>query len=101
RPRRRQRAYRTDERVAGGDVVLRARAPVHVLRAEIAQRLLQTADLREIANDQRQRGLEVPLQYGEILREQPPEAGRGAEEPRVEPRRQLPIGGRDLRVAAP
>ena len=65
----RQRADRADQRLARRDVVLRPRAPVNMLRAQIAQRLAQRAHLVQIPDDQRQRRLEMPLERASDRRE--------------------------------
>src|SRR5262245_36233025 len=100
RPGRRERADGGHERLARGDVVGGARAPVHVLRAEIAQRLAQAVYFAEVPDDQRERGLEMPLQVRQIGREQRAQGRRRAEELLIEPRRELPSLGRQRRVAA-
>jgi hypothetical protein len=99
-PRRRQRADGGDERLARGDVVFGPRAPVDVLRAQIAQRLAEAVDVAQIADHQRERRFEVPLQVREVGGKQRPQARRRGEQLLIEAGRQPASSGGQRRVTA-
>src|SRR5262245_28024300 len=72
---------------------------MHVLRAEIAQRLAQGLHFVEIPDDERQRRLEVSLQLREVLRKQGAQVRRDREQFLVEAGGELALSRRHLRIA--
>ena len=70
------------------EVVFRLGAPMHVLRAEIAQRLFERPHLFQISHHQRERRLEMSLQRCEIGGKERAQLRRCGEQLGVETRRE-------------
>ena len=89
-----------DQGFLHGEVLVWLGAPVHVLHAEIAQRLGEHLHVVQVAHDQGQRGIEVCAQPRQVVRKQAAHARVGGKEALVESGRQVNGPRRQRGVAA-